>query len=224
MITKKVCGIMKKFTLIELLVVVAIIGILSSLLLPSLSNAREQTKTAVCLSNLKQVGVGIYTFSSNEKGKLPGGLWWGQEARYNQGSGNFGRYLAVFMGRDEPTGTTEVLDLLLCPSFKGSISGVAPEYTKQFQAHGLDDDNNRYFGYPAFNGDDPKAPRTLNAVEEPSDENAICEVDAILTGSTNSWNGDLSLNPRHGTKAQGNKRTMVFFDGHGLISTKRPQN
>ncbi|MCM8536203.1 MAG: type II secretion system GspH family protein [Lentisphaeraceae bacterium] len=46
----------KCFTLIELLVVVAILGVLMSLLLPSISKARERTKAAVCLSNFKQVG------------------------------------------------------------------------------------------------------------------------------------------------------------------------
>lgn len=219
------CGSkMRKFTLIELLVVVAIIGILSSLLLPSLSNAREQAQTAVCLSNIKQVGVGIYSFTATEKGKLPGGLWWGQEARYNQNSGNFGRYLATLMGRNQPTGTSEVLDLLLCPSFTGAINGDPEERAKQFQAHGKNDADQRYFGYPAHDGDDPKAPLSMSHVEEPSDENAICEVDSVLTGSTASWEGSLSLNPRHGTKARGAKRTMIFFDGHGLISTKRPQN
>ena len=51
------------FTLVELLVVVAIIGILSSMILPSLSKAREKGKMTFCINNLKQIGYGAIMFS-----------------------------------------------------------------------------------------------------------------------------------------------------------------
>ena len=54
---------MRKFTLIELLVVIAILGILTSILLPSLSNARKSAVSKVCLSNIKQIGLAAYNYS-----------------------------------------------------------------------------------------------------------------------------------------------------------------
>lgn len=59
------------FTLIELLVVIAIIGILASLLMPALGRAKETAERTLCLSNLKQQGVAIFTYADDASGRIP---------------------------------------------------------------------------------------------------------------------------------------------------------
>jgi prepilin-type N-terminal cleavage/methylation domain-containing protein len=61
----------KGFTLIELLVVVAIIALLISILLPSLSRARELAKRAVCASNLRGIGQGCHIYSNDNLESFP---------------------------------------------------------------------------------------------------------------------------------------------------------
>ena len=59
------------FTLIELLVVIAIIGILAGILLPVLSRARESARKTQCMSNVKQIGMGLIMYANENNESFP---------------------------------------------------------------------------------------------------------------------------------------------------------
>lgn len=52
----------RAFTLIELLVVISIISVLAAILFPVFARARENARRASCMSNLKQIGLGIMMY------------------------------------------------------------------------------------------------------------------------------------------------------------------
>ena len=61
----------RAFTLIELLVVIAIIAILAAILFPVFAQAREKARQSVCLSNMKQVGLGLSMYTQDYDERLP---------------------------------------------------------------------------------------------------------------------------------------------------------
>ncbi len=63
---------LRGFTLIELLVVIAIIALLLSILLPTLNRAKEQAKAAVCMGNMRQLGIVFQLYVlDDEKNRFP---------------------------------------------------------------------------------------------------------------------------------------------------------
>jgi len=80
------------FTLIELLAVIVIMGILAALLFPLGSTMVEKSRSAGCLSNLRQIGAGFASYIGDHNGEFPRqdiGMpdfsrptWWGVIAPY----------------------------------------------------------------------------------------------------------------------------------------------
>jgi len=55
----------RAFTLIELLVVIPIIAILAAILFPVFAQAREKARATACLSNMKQIGLGLQMYAQD---------------------------------------------------------------------------------------------------------------------------------------------------------------
>jgi len=119
------------FTLVELLVGIGIIAILMALLLPSLRNAREQSRSLACLSNLREMMHAAAIYQSGNGGRFPIAVYSVNRAPI------FINYGWDFIEtRDTSTGVTTIepgtlwwgnatLRVQQCPSFDGKSVGYA---------------------------------------------------------------------------------------------------
>lgn len=178
------------FTLIELLVVTAVIAVLASMLLPALSKAREKSREAVCMNNLKQLGIAFYLYLQDYEETFPCAgdpvctdpvywLWMGRGWR---------RLLSPYI----KTGISSANPaILFCPSdrtarqnWESTSYGYSmsfyhsPEQINLMAEAGCTYDANRIV---------PSIPQKLSRIQEPGKKALMAEWLDNHTGGNNGW-------------------------------------
>jgi prepilin-type N-terminal cleavage/methylation domain-containing protein/prepilin-type processing-associated H-X9-DG protein len=185
------------FSLMELLVVVTIIAMLASLLLPVIGSVRDSARTAVCASNLRQIGMAGVTYAGDNRGlSYPTSMttytWNGSNDSYNLkwSFDLLGEYLLINANRGA-SGSNLVREVYTCPQARSllKITQWASSYGCNASVHPK---------LKAYSGGDLTDPnrqtswKRLTLARIPRVAETISMMDTCLGNGANTTTGDIT--------------------------------
>ncbi|MBC2596141.1 DUF1559 domain-containing protein [Ruficoccus amylovorans] len=191
-----------------MLTVIAIIGVIASILIPTISKIRATSQRTHCASNLRQIGIGINLYANEHEGVLPGGLNEGQNGLYKgESSGSLAAFIAPYVdGTLYKSGVSLKNELFVCPSWEAlRVSGVCYAMNMRVPIDGGDT-----WIEPFGRATGSKKPIRLYQISDPlPNVPAIYEVDRKNIKANGGPIGQSATwDPVHG-----NVRNVLYFDG-----------
>lgn len=201
----------RAFTLTEILIVVALIGVLAVLLLPALNGFRNKGRRATCVSNLRQISIGLRMYADDSSDMAPR-----TPGTESNPALNWSGYKALMKKNVGINGASPANGIFACPA-DTFFYNLAENF--QYVPHGLHTEAVSDFSSYAFNGGNARtnsnapgiAGRTISSIKEPSKTVLVAEASAFTPWS---WHEPKTTAAGAAPMFNDAKNIVGFVDGH----------